>query len=1215
MPRIRYWTKSSAKQFWRQRDRVSILAHCHSDESSLLQLQRKHEDAFETQKDEYYASLAETEAENQDDDHLYAHDISKNLAFWIKYLSWTYCEDCNLLTRKVLPHNFQKKTITTAEQCICKANKYVVPNDDEIPLALHNLTMHETRILRPFDVHCGDISRAKNGYRLKNGPFRLNVSKRSVEDKIAHLTDVDMQHKCLAAYNVLMASPLSSYSKFVRMRNEYVDNGERFSSLHIYTQEGIECAIWPSLYPFTNWCESTLSGNRDSAKISFMTKVFSHIVDYAMLFELLLFQYDRWLFKTVSGAINSARVLKCSPMRALDTKTFSPGYWQWQHLFLLDAVHQFGLPSVFVTISPFEWTFPFPYWLNKIRRNVQVGKTYLPAYETIHIANVLEQLVRGYLCGSNSARWSDHLFQQDMPSAEKNVLTYFYRFEFQKRGTLHLHLLVWVKDISHIQYSRIRADIPSYDRKLGFLAQRLQKSKDKSPFLAVQSEPTHVRNVSCKDVLSVIHPANAFANNLRAYFDTVLPTLKCSMDVQTTDGKSMVLKYVTSYVSKWHDAVSIDSLYSPNVSGHQTAFRYLKSLTPCEPEMWMTLSTVKIAWSCSRTKRYVVPVPERVQQNKEATRYRQRPVSMESLTFAQWLRAVNSAAVQPKEYKGGNTLVGLRFVSVYRKEFFFQQLLMHHPHRKVDDLYHGDFQRMPENLKYFASAILVLNTWNDMTLIREHFEIEGHKNYYIDTVVAYVTSLHDLLQCWRLHVATNRELLDISSDLGTIDFNLQGKQLVIMHTLKAAIVARNRHLAFEMPHVPSENVEVDDEGEDLAEDLEEEQIPQPEIDTNFHVDWKRYLLVTGNPGCGKTHTMNACISRSLIYRLKVCVAAPTGFLACKYKSMFGDRITTDTVHAAFKYPVQESDAPAINWELAKFDFLVIDEISMIPKPIFMHILNTIQQLPTRPIVFFSGDEAQQQPIMTVDHKIVQVENIMSDRQFLASIGHIQLTDQFRCEDPQLQNFLIHVRNWKPSQALLNSIQKETMCDGEPSDKIIIRALKQHPDATVLTVTKKACNRINMLVVDHAFPEQQPIMVEVQTDSDLPPIPIYKGMRIMLTQNRDKDRAFVNGQTATVKFVTRKTVFASLPNGQLINIYLVTYVNANGQRKTAYPFVPAYASTICKAQGQTLNKVLLWFDIDRIPAGTAYVAVSRVKTLQNLLFLTPMKVCHFTPVLS
>ncbi len=86
-----------------------------------------------------------------------------------------------------------------------------------------------------------------------------------------------------------------------------------------------------------------------------------------MHFDLLQFQYDRWLFKTVSGAVNTARFLRCSPAHALETKTFSATYWQWQHRYVLDAVDQFGLPDVFITISPFEWSFPFPSWLDEVR--------------------------------------------------------------------------------------------------------------------------------------------------------------------------------------------------------------------------------------------------------------------------------------------------------------------------------------------------------------------------------------------------------------------------------------------------------------------------------------------------------------------------------------------------------------------------------------------------------------------------------------------------------------------------------------------------------------------------------------------------------------------------------------------------------------------------------------------------------------------------------
>ena len=1219
MPRSRTWTKESVKEYWKNREADTILSYSFSASHSLLETERNHADAWQKQNDYYMETLDRSDESGEL--HSTAAQIGENLAFWIKYLSWSYCDDCHILKKQVLPHNYGKRSRTAGTKCICKTEKYIIPNSDDIPLALCNLTMEDIYVLRPFDVHCGDIARAKNGYRLKNGHFRLTPSKRSVEEKIASLSEGERKGRIVKAYNTLMGCSLSSYSKFVELRERYVDNGHQFSQSDIFTEAGIECAIWHHSIlsqPGANRrCRK--KNHRESSKAAFMAKLFSNVIDYALSFELLLFQYDRWLFKTVTGAINSARILKCSPMRALDSKTFSPGYWQWQHLFLLDAVRQFGLPSLFLTISPFEWTFPFPIWLNGIRKATEVGKTFLPGYETMHIANVLEQLVRGYLCGSNSARWFHNVLQFDLPSDTKNVQTYFYRFEFQKRGTMHIHLLVWLHGIEHIQYDRIRADIPSHDGNLGFLAYRLQKSEDKSPFLQMQDEPTYVDQSNDKAVLRVVHPANALALNLRAYIDTLLPTLKCSMDVQTTDGKSMVLKYVSSYVSKWHDAVSIDSLYSPNVSGHQTASCYLKSLTPCEPEMWMSLSNVKIAWSCSRTKRFIVPLPEKVTLNKQWNKYRLRPAHMESLTFAEWLRAINHTPAQPKEYKSGNTLVGLKFVSVYRKEFFFQQLLMSHPHRQVLSLYHGDFERMPENLRYFASAILLLPKWNNDFAIREHFEMEGHKQYFIDTVIAYIASLHDLLQCWRLHVASNRELSEFSADIEGTNFNLQGKQLSIMQIMKRAVVSRNRSLAYDLPHTSELDMNIDEDEEDfnMDEGEEHEQLVNSELNAEIQstdTDWKRFLLVTGNPGCGKTHTMNACIAKCIAYKLKVCVVAPTGFLACKYKAAFGEEITTDTVHAAFKYPIDNTTKPSINWELARFDFMVIDEISMIPKPVFRHILSTIQQLPIRPIVFFSGDEAQQQPIMTVEQKIVQVPNIMNDHEFLTSITHIKLTEQFRCLDPELQNFQVHVRNWKPTQAYLDSIQKSVMCYEEPSDQTIVDTLKRHPDATVLTVTNNACNRINMLVVKHGFPDQEPI-ASVPTDSNLPEIQIYKGMRIMLTQNRKKERGFVNGQQATVKFVTRKTVFASLNNGQLLNIHLVTFRKPDGTLKTAYPFVPAYANTISKAQGQTLSKVLLWFDIAKLPPGTAYVAVSRVRTLDKLLFLTPMKVSHFTPVIG
>ena len=137
---------------------------------------------------------------------------------------------------------------------------------------------------------------------------------------------------------------------------------------------------------------------------------------------------------------------------------------------------QFGHPSLFITISPYEWTFPFPPWLENLRDLTGYGPTNLAQFETMHIVNVLEQLVRGYMCGSNTNRWTNHLFSYKRKKNQKNVLTYFYRFEFQDRGTGYLHMLVWLKDITKIKLEAVRADIPWSNKLLAQQVLHLQPS-------------------------------------------------------------------------------------------------------------------------------------------------------------------------------------------------------------------------------------------------------------------------------------------------------------------------------------------------------------------------------------------------------------------------------------------------------------------------------------------------------------------------------------------------------------------------------------------------------------------------------------------------------------------------------------------------------------------------------------------------------------------
>ena len=65
--------------------------------------------------------------------------------------------------------------------------------------------------------------------------------------------------------------------------------------------------------------------------------------------------------------------------------------------------------------------------------------------------------------------------------------------------------------------------------------------------------------------------------------------------------------------------------------------------------------------------------------------------------------------------------------------------------------------------------------------------------------------------------------------------------------------------------------------------------------------------------------------------------------------------------------------------------------------------------------------------------------------------------------------------------------------------------------------------------------------------------------------------------------------------------------------TKYPFLSGYATTISKVQGQTLPNLISGFDTGTTPEGTAYDALSRVRSVNDLHFLVAITPAHFTPV--
>ena len=143
---------------------------------------------------------------------------------------------------------------------------------------------------------------------------------------------------------------------------------------------------------------------------------------------------------------------------------------------------------------------------------------------------------------------------------------------------------------------------------------------------------------------------------------------------------------------------------------------------------------------------------------------------------------------------------------------------------------------------------------------------------------------------------------------------------------------------------------------------------------------------------------------------------------------------------------------------------------------------------------------------------------------------------------------------------------------------------------------------------------------------------------MLTENLWIERGLVNGALGTIRDISWKTgadwrrdpPFAlivdfdryegpGLPNapggGDVVPIFRSRrdfYRGAASCTRTQFPVTPAYAITVHKAQGMTVDRAVLNLNNRDFAPGLSYVVVSRVKTLQGILFEEPFDFERFHP---
>lgn len=192
------------------------------------------------------------------------------------------------------------------------------------------------------------------------------------------------------------------------------------------------------------------------------------------------------------------------------------------------------------------------------------------------------------------------------------------------------------------------------------------------------------------------------------------------------------------------------------------------------------------------------------------------------MSLLQWLRAYNTDAAKPTPYKSGNTLVAIKYLSPFNPEFFFQYVIMNLAHTESALLFQQSSTPLPHAVEFFATAAHHFpSVWNTKEGVQEYFSAEAHKAHYVATLVAYVTSLHDVLNLWKLKVHENK-------------VEMSPQQLSAFNHMKASLQARADYYERTIPQSPN------------SEDDSHNAIPGEPDDTS----WNLYTVLLGKPGTG-----------------------------------------------------------------------------------------------------------------------------------------------------------------------------------------------------------------------------------------------------------------------------------------------------------------------------------------------------------------------------
>lgn len=373
----------------------------------------------------------------------------------------------------------------------------------------------------------------------------------------------------------------------------------------------------------------------------------------------------------------------------------------------------------------------------------------------------------------------------------------------------------------------------------------------------------------------------------------------------------------------------------------------------------------------------------------------------------------------------------------------------------------------------------------------------------------------------------------------------------------------------------------------------------------------RNVFLTGEPGSGKTHTVNRYIQYLKQLKINTAITASTGIAATHINGM--------TIHSWSGIGVKKNLNPADIKKIIKYrgkrinkaSVLIIDEISMLDASV-LDLADTVCRAAKKSElsfggvqVVFVGDFFQLPPVRRKDEEPYKFA-FESEAWQSANPAVCYLTEQYRQSDPELTGLLFAIR----SGCVLNShrecLNRRLL---KLSDNQKITKLFPH-NADVDEINLEELNKLPGSPVNFIMKSKgNERSVEQLKKGCLSPenLKLKKGAVVMFTKN-NFELGYVNGTVGTiVGFDEDDGEEEILPivqtrMGKKIIVGPAEWaVEDNGEVVAKIEQLPlrlAWAMTIHKSQGATLDEAFV--DLSgAFVEGQGYVALSRVRTLGGL----------------